>query len=1289
MTDHTIRLNVVTSLPGIKAATDAVTKMAGGFDVAEDSMKSVADASRRADDAIRSMSKAMDQFQQSSNKGYNAQKKLNIVMQEGAAITNKAFLMERKHMQGTGDHSKKLAAQKQQWNHLGRAIRGQPKNFKMLARNIRRVSEDLKVAGRAGVASHASIDALTTGGSAGFKRLLTDTEKYRIKLNVIKKGIKSVAVEQQRLGKNAQWIGRQMMVGITLPLSILAQKLISAYSGVEQEFVRLAKVIDDPAIRDATDAMDKYGESVKAISSEFAVSQKLTAGVMADYAAMGEQGPDLEFLTALSEKIALVGEMDVSDATNLITSLRQTFDLEVGPGESLEHILDVFNSIENATPLLFGDLAEAFPQVAGAAKFLNLEIEETAAILAGMRAAGFDASEAAHSLKFGLTRMAAGPKAAGEALDTLGVKLYDNNGVIRDMGTVLGELGDSLNFIGTDFDATETELKAMEDLFGTRQIARMGAALEQINKPGSMYAKAMEAAAAATGSVNRETAIAQESFTYKWNQVKVEIQQIMADLGAAIIDPALLVMKAFKGMLEFLNKFPETLKKVIAGLGFLAAALGPIIFSMAMVRVSAATAFGGLSRLIPGLGDATADLAKELMDLDGKVLAQLGDGFTILSDKADETNDILRETADRYSKISTEAGTAAGSIDEATSSLMKAQNEALEYGDSLGDATAGTGKGFDPETGEIIAVPSLKKNADEAAESLGELKVEAEGADNALDGVGVSGKKAADKVDDVGDASKKVKKGKFSDSITKMFLHPLKSLKKMFTSVGAKISVFFKALAGFSLKGAFGSVLGWLKNIPWGSLLKFAKIGLKIGVVVTVIMLAIEAIKSLSKHWDNFLAGIKPGIDAVSKAWGKLVIAWRKASKEFDHFGASMNKFSEDNDGEGFWKNVGDALAWLLENAVVPLIDALTWFTKYLLPEIIEWVARMWASILEITDGVINKDFAGVMEGFGHLIYELIGRPLIDLFGLLVEMAFKTGELIVEGLTNQLLGGFLNSATLPLSGPLFGIGKIGELFGIDSPLQESLGSHIAGGLPDISADSIGKAGKDAAKILTDEFHDALGIKLPEDDGTTSGWDYYNDLAKQKGKEIGEDAADEVETNFNPEPEIDNEAWEKAFEKFSSRVYSNIDKIVAEVKKSATDALKKHHENILNLYDLQIESIDEVTRKEKELADKREYQQRRREMLETRALQVLNYQKNRALAIYEGRVDDARMLDLEERSNARDHAKSLGDLEADRQQAITDALRNAEKDRIKITKDAHADRLKIEETAFRKQLDLIT
>ncbi|MGA1762717.1 MAG: hypothetical protein ACO397_05940, partial [Gammaproteobacteria bacterium] len=132
------------------------------------------------------------------------------------------------------------------------------------------------------------------------------------------------------------------------------------------------------------------------------------------------------------------------------------------------------------------------------------------------------------------------------------------------------------------------------------------------------------------------------------------------------------------------------------------------------------------------------------------------------------------------------------------------------------------------------------------------------------------------------------------------------------------------------------------------------------------------------------------------------------------------------------------------------------------------------------------------------------------------------------------------------------------------------------------------------------------------------------------------------------------------QKFIDLVIDYLGNEIDKLKTDLVDKLNDQKEASLKIFDDQLEALDALEKAEEELFKTQERIEEDRQRMRDRALQQENYRRNRALAIYEGRIDDARMLDLEQKKvdsdNAFEDAKTARERAREEQQAQRDILR---------------------------------
>ena len=99
-----------------------------------------------------------------------------------------------------------------------------------------------------GQQANGALAAFKGGQLAGFNMELA-TMQQRVAIGI--QGLNQMGTAALNWGKNIQWAGRQLMVGLTIPFTIFAGVAIKSFQDVEREIVNLRKVYGDFGTSDA------------------------------------------------------------------------------------------------------------------------------------------------------------------------------------------------------------------------------------------------------------------------------------------------------------------------------------------------------------------------------------------------------------------------------------------------------------------------------------------------------------------------------------------------------------------------------------------------------------------------------------------------------------------------------------------------------------------------------------------------------------------------------------------------------------------------------------------------------------------------------------------------------------------------------------------------------------------------------------------------------------------------------------------------------------------------------
>ena len=411
----------------------------------------------------------------------------------------------------------------------------------------------------------------------GLDLVKNKTNLARMELQIMNRAMNEGATALINWGKNTQWAGRQLTVGLTLPLAAFGAAAAKAFKESDQELVRLAKVYGD--IGGATaDELDRVREDITALSKDLAaglgVNFKDTIGLAADIAATGKTGKDL--ITAVSEttRLSVLGEVDRQEAMKATLSIQTAFKQNT---EQLAESINFLNAVENQTSTSLNDLVTAIPKAGPVVKALGGDIEDLALYLTAMREGGINAAESANALKSGLASLINPTKQTvgmmqGFGIDVLGMvqrNAGDTTALLLDLQSALDQL-DPL-----------AKAQAIEQMFGKFQFARISALLNNLGKEGSQTLQVMELMGASVAELqqvaNRELSAMTESASGQYRRSIESLKAELSTLGENFLNVGTKAVNVAAKLLKFLNNLPEPVKKLISAFGGFTAVAGPVI----------------------------------------------------------------------------------------------------------------------------------------------------------------------------------------------------------------------------------------------------------------------------------------------------------------------------------------------------------------------------------------------------------------------------------------------------------------------------------------------------------------------------------------------------------------------------------------------------------------------------------------------------------------------------------------------------------------------------------------
>lgn len=410
--------------------------------------------------------------------------------------------------------------------------------------------------------------------------------------------MRSASQNLVNLGKNTQWAGRQMMMGLSLPFAALAAGTGALAYQLDKEMTRILRVYDY-SVGELEGQQERIKQSTmetaKTMARTFGQAGKDTLQIAGALAAQGKTGFNLQEATGIVSRGMFLGELNQEDALKTATSILTVFRKEgETTTESNKRLADSFaymNALENSTTLSMKDMTVAIPRLSGVVKLLGGDVQDIGTMMAATSAAGIEAAQGANALKSVLFT------GAGARNDTkAGKTFFEATGQqIEDItNQTQGKAIPTLQAIGKAYKESGAsavdQLRVVRDLFG---IWRGGAAELVISQllqmedattnVGRAYLEGEKGAKHWAEVAQRETIALQTSasgqFKIALESVKIELAQMgvpFLKVATQILGMVGSLMKSFNGLSDGQKKWLLIAAAAIAIIGPLTMILGVI-----------------------------------------------------------------------------------------------------------------------------------------------------------------------------------------------------------------------------------------------------------------------------------------------------------------------------------------------------------------------------------------------------------------------------------------------------------------------------------------------------------------------------------------------------------------------------------------------------------------------------------------------------------------------------------------------------------------------------------------
>ena len=449
--------------------------------------------------------------------------------------------------------------------------------YKIWRDNVKGTSAELDALATSQARLNRSV-AISNPLQPGYAKLVTDIngvvtaqEKAIFYQQALNTALHDGAMKLIDFGKNTQWMGRQLTVGLTMPLAMFGAAVSSQYLSFDQQMTSMLKVYGAHAVVQSQQTLDTIRKEVTDLATNLArtigVTMTDTVEIAKTFSQIGLEGQDLIKTTQATATLMKLGDLQASNAAQSMVSLQNVFKLQ---SNQMQDAVNFLNAAKHSTSTSMQDIIDAIPRVGPILQQMGGTYKDFVTMLVGMRESGVPAAQAANAIKSMFASIENPTSRAVKLFDSLGISL---KGIVsQDQNNPLKMVMDLQQAL--DKLPSLTRQQAIENLFGKFQFARVEALLSNLGKTGSQTQKVLELYGQSTDQL---AAVAKQEIDVASNKTPAaQFQKMKATLQADLIPLGQTFLQSFTALGNVVDKLLKTFQSISKSLGPVAGILGKI-----------------------------------------------------------------------------------------------------------------------------------------------------------------------------------------------------------------------------------------------------------------------------------------------------------------------------------------------------------------------------------------------------------------------------------------------------------------------------------------------------------------------------------------------------------------------------------------------------------------------------------------------------------------------------------------------------------------------------------------
>ncbi|WP_324657329.1 phage tail tape measure protein [Bacillus altitudinis] len=417
-------------------------------------------------------------------------------LQRQLRLTNSEMKASAAIYKNTGDKSKQLQSQVEGLNNKyrlqGRIVQEHRKRYEQLVREKGRDARETQIHAKKmndSIAVHQKLEKELRQVSKEFEQLQNTSNKAAGVFSVFKKNAGEVSEELQSVYSAAGMAGKAL-TGIGVAGTVAIGGAVKVAADFEKAMSRVGAVANA-----SNDEMGRLTETARHLGATTQFTDGQVAEGMQYLAMAGYKTNNIIGAMPGLLATAAAGQTDLGVTADIVSDILTEFHIAA---EDTNRVADAMTYTFTNSNATLQQIGQTMKYAGPAAKTAGVSMEELAAATGIMANSGIKADMAGTALRSTLTRLAAPPKPAGNAIHELGLSVTDASGRMRPLSNIIDQINDKTkNYTETEKIRIAKQLAGQHALSGfitllhaggdkidkfTKQIENSGGVAEKVAK---------------------------------------------------------------------------------------------------------------------------------------------------------------------------------------------------------------------------------------------------------------------------------------------------------------------------------------------------------------------------------------------------------------------------------------------------------------------------------------------------------------------------------------------------------------------------------------------------------------------------------------------------------------------------------------------------------------------------------------------------------------------------------------------------------------------------------------